>query len=197
MKYPSAFEELIYYVKKLPGVGTKTAERYAYFLMSLDDELLQEFGNAIGSFKENIHYCQVCGNLSDGEYCEICLDQTRDNSTICIVETPKDLIAMENIKEYRGSYHVLNGTISIIDGVTLDDLNIKSLYGRLDKVKEIIIATNPTSQGETTALYLAKVLERYPSIKVTRIAHGLPIGSNLDYADELTLLKSLEGRKEM
>ncbi|MDD3027276.1 MAG: recombination mediator RecR [Erysipelotrichaceae bacterium] len=197
MKYPIAFQELIYYLKKLPGVGTKTAERYGYFLMNMDEEILQEFGNAIINFKENIHHCKICGNLSDGDYCDICQDQSRDISTICIVETSKDLFAMENIREYRGSYHVLNGTISIIDGVTLDDLNIKTLYDRLESVKEIIIATNPTSQGETTALYLAKVLQRYPQIKVTRIAHGLPIGSNLDYADELTLLKSFEGRKEM
>lgn len=197
MKYPIAFQELIYHLKKLPGVGTKTAERYGYFLMNMDEEMLQEFGNVIISFKKNIHHCKVCGNLSDGEYCEICQDESRDMSTICIVETPKDLFAMESIKEYRGSYHVLNGTISILDGVTLDDLNIKTLYDRLGTVKEIIIATNPTSQGETTALYLAKVLQRYPQIKVTRIAHGLPIGSNLDYADELTLLKSFEGRKEM
>ena len=197
MKYPIAFQELIYYLKKLPGVGTKTAERYSYFLMNMDEETLQEFGNAISSFKENIHHCKRCGNLSDDVYCEICQDDSRDNSTICVVETPKDVFAMESIKEYRGSYHVLNGTISILDGITLDDLNIKSLFERLDNIKEIIIATNPTSQGETTALYLAKVLQRYPHIKVTRIAHGLPIGSNLDYADELTLLKSFEGRKEM
>lgn len=197
MKYPNAFQDLIYYFKKLPGVGSKTAERYAYFLMNMDEELLHEFGIALHDFKDKIHHCKICGNLCDGEFCEICQDGSRDKTTICIVENPKDVFAMETIKEYRGSYHVLNGTISIIDGITLDDLNIETLYSRLGNVKEIIIATNPTSQGETTALYLAKVLQKFPKIKVTRIAHGLPIGSNLDYADELTLLKSFEGRKEM
>lgn len=197
MKYPKAFEDLMYYFKVLPGVGSKTAERYAYYLLNMDNEFMSDFANAVSQFKDKIHFCEICGNLSDKDNCEICADESRDHTTICVVESPKDVFAMESIKEYRGDYHVLNGTISIMDGVTLDDLNINSLYPRLEKVKEVIIATNPTSKGETTALYLAKVLQKYPHLKVTRIAHGLPIGSNLDYADELTLLKSFEGRKEI
>ncbi|MDD8049140.1 MAG: recombination mediator RecR [Thomasclavelia sp.] len=194
--YPKAFEDLVNCFKRLPGIGAKSAERLAYYCLGEDEDYLQEFSKALKEFKSNIHYCKKCGNICEDEICEICKDSSRDKSTICIVESPKDVFAMEKIKEYHGLYHVLHGTMSIMDGKTLEDLNIDSLFDRLDGVKEVIIATNPTREGETTALYLAKLLGK-KGINTSRIANGLPIGSNIDYADELTLLKSLEGRKKI
>lgn len=197
MEYPNCFEELVECFKLLPGIGNKGAERMVYHILKMDNEQVEKFSNALIHFKENIKYCKKCGHICEGDICDICGDIQRDTSTICIVESPKDVFAMEKLKEYKGLYHVLHGTISIMDGKTMDDLNIHSLFSRLDNnVKEVIIATNPTREGETTALFLAKLLSKY-DVLVTRIANGLPIGSNLDYADELTLLKSLEGRKKL
>ena len=156
----------------------------------------EHFAKALMAVKENIHYCKQCGNICEDDLCEICKDQTRDPSMICVVETPKDIYAMEKMKEYKGLYHVLHGVVSIMDGVMIEDLNIISLLNRLEDVQEVIIATNPTRNGETTALYLSKLLSS-KNVNVTRIANGLPIGSNLDYADELTLLKSFEGRRKI
>ena len=178
--YPKKFEALVECYRRLPGVGIKTAERYA-------------FQNA----KEGLKKCAVCGNLSEEDTCDICGDQSRNSQIICVVQSPKDVIAMEKTKEYSGVYHVLNGVISTSKGILPEDINIDSLLNRIsEETKEIIIATNPTVEGETTALYLSKLLEKYP-VTVTRIAHGLPMGGHLDYADELTLIKAIEGRKKM
>ncbi len=197
MEYPKSFEELAECFKLLPGIGNKGAERNVYHILSMDEKQVQRFAKALIDFKSNIHYCKKCGHICDDEYCHICNDQSRDSSTICVVESPKDVFAMEKLKEYKGMYHVLHGTVSIMDGKTIDDLNVSTLLDRLnDDVKEVIIATNPTREGETTALFLAKLLSK-TNILTSRIANGLPIGSNLDYADELTLLKSLEGRKKL
>ena len=168
-----------------------------YHVLQMDQDKVERFSHALVDFKKQIHYCKICGHICDDEICDICKDQTRDQSTICVVESPKDVFAMEKLKEYHGLYHVLHGTMSIMDGKTIDDLNIHSLFQRLNSdIKEVIIATNPTREGETTALFLAKLLAK-ENIPASRIANGLPIGSNLDYADELTLLKSLEGRKKL
>ena len=180
MNYPKSFTDLVECFKRLPGIGGKSAERLAYHVLSMDKEYVQEFANVLAHFQDNIHYCKKCGHICEGELCEICKDETRDQSVICVVESPKDVFAMEKVREYHGLYHVLHGTISMIDGKTIDDLN----------------ATNPTREGETTALFLAKLLAK-KGIETSRIANGLPIGSNIDYADELTLLKSLEGRKKI
>ncbi len=197
MQYPEAFNHLIECFKHLPGIGSKSAERLAYYILNMDDVYVKEFADALSELHQKIHYCKTCGNICEGEECEICKDPTRDHSMICVVEKPQDVYAMEKVKEYHGLYHVLHGAVSIMDGVGIEDLNIESLFDRIDdKLKEIIIATNPTRDGETTALYLARLLEDR-SVNVTRIAHGLPIGSNIDYADELTLLKSLEGRTKI
>lgn len=197
MEYPKSFEELMTCFKMLPGIGNKGAERMAYAIYDISEEDVKRFSQALTSFKENVHTCPICGNLSEGDKCEICADHERDQSTICVVESPKDVFAMEKMKEYHGLYHVLGGTISIMDGKTMDDLNIMSLFDRITPdTKEVIIATNATREGETTALFLAKLLDK-KGINTTRIAHGLPIGSSLDYADELTLLKSFEGRKKV
>jgi len=197
MKYPQPFTDLVECFKRLPGIGSKSAERLAYHVLSMDEKYVQEFSQVLSTFQNKIHYCKKCGHICEGDICEICKDESRDQSTICVVESPKDVFAMEKVKEYRGLYHVLHGTISMIDGKTIDDLNINSLFERLDDhVKEVIIATNPTREGETTALFLAKLLAKR-NIETSRIANGLPIGSNIDYADELTLLKSLEGRQKI
>ncbi len=197
MNYPDSFQKLIDSFKKLPGIGSKSAERMAYHVLDMNHEHVHEFANNLEKVVSDLKYCKICGNITDDEVCDICQDSTRDYSTICVVESPKDVYAMEKVKEYKGMYHVLHGTISIIHGKTMDDLNINSLFERLnEQTKEVIIATNPTREGETTALYLAKMLEK-KNINASRIANGLPIGSNLDYADELTLLKSLEGRKKI
>ena len=197
MNYPQAFIDLVECFKRLPGIGSKSAERLTYHVLSMDKEYVQEFSKTLSTFQDKIQYCQKCGNICEGELCDICQDETRDQSTICVVESPKDVFAMEKVKEYHGLYHVLHGTISMIDGKTMEDLNIDSLFDRIDEqVKEVIIATNPTREGETTALFLAKLLAK-KNVIVSRIANGLPIGSNIDYADELTLLKSIVGRKKL
>lgn len=197
MRYPQPFTDLIECLKRLPGIGSKSAERLAYHLLDMDRQYVQEFAEVLHTFQDRIHYCKKCGHICEGEICDICSDPDRDRTTICIVEYPKDVFAMEKIREYHGLYHVLHGTISMIDGKTLEDLNVSSLFERIDDhVKEIIIATNPTREGETTALFLAKLLAKN-NVEVSRIANGLPMGSVIDYADELTLLKSLEGRKKM
>ena len=196
LQYPESFQQLIDCFKQLPGIGNKNAERLAYHVLSMKEDDTEHFAKALISVKENIHYCKQCGNICEDDSCEICKDQTRDVSMICVVETPKDIYAMEKMKEYKGLYHVLHGVVSIMDGVMIEDLNIISLLNRLENVHEVIIATNPTRNGETTALYLSKLLSN-KNVNVTRIANGLPIGSNLDYADELTLLKSFEGRRKI
>lgn len=196
--YPKQFEALVESLRNLPGVGLKTAERYAFQILEWDEEKLDDFIHNLSNIQNgNLKRCNICGNLSEGDTCEICKDHTRDESVICVVQTAKDVIAMEKTREFNGVYHVLNGVISTSKGILPDDINIASLMDRInDDTKEVILATNPTVEGETTALYISKLLENYP-VTVTRIAHGLPMGGHLDYADELTLIKAIEGRNKM
>ena len=183
---------------KLPSVGKKSAERMAFAMLEMDDEDLKEFSEAIKDLKTKIHFCPICGNITEDEICDICQDESRDRSTILVVASPKDVLAFENAEGYHGLYHVLGGTISLSKGKGIEELNIASLMKRIDEenVKEIIIATNPTVDGETTALYLAKLLQD-KNVNVTRLAYGLPMGGNLDYADALTLAKAIEGRRKI
>lgn len=183
---------------KLPGIGMKTAQRLAYFVMSMSDAEAREFANAIITAHETVHECGVCCNLTDMESCPICSDSRRDASLICVVESPKDITAFERTKEYHGVYHVLHGLISPIDNVMPDNLRIKELLARVkdDSVKEVIMATNPTVEGEATAMYISRILKPL-GIKVTRLAFGLPVGGVLEYADEITLFKALENRNEI
>ena len=196
--YPKLFELLIESFRILSGVGAKTAERYAFEVLNWEDDTWKQFVDAIQNTKTKLHQCERCGNISEETLCEICKDNTRDQHVICVVQEVRDIAAIEKINEYQGQYHVLNGVINTSKGILPDDLNIASLVERVkqQEVKEVIIAMNPTIEGETTALYLGKLLSEYP-LKVTRLAHGLPIGSHIDYADELTLLKALENRTEL
>lgn len=197
-KYPKSIENLINCYEKLPSVGKKTAERFAlYTLFNMSEEDIIDFKNAIESIKRDIHICPSCGNITEGSLCNICLDETRNKRQILVVESVKDLLTIEHVNEFNGIYHVLNGAISFSKGITIDDLNIDSL---VDKVKnnlvdEIILATNATIEGETTSRYLKELLRDY-NVKITRLAHGIPVGSDLSYADEMTLLKAFEGRRE-
>lgn len=196
--YAKPLNKLINELSKLPGIGGKTAQRLAFHVLSMDDEEAMALADAIKTAKASMTYCSVCGNLTDTDPCAICSDEGRNKSIICIVESPKDVVAMEKIREYRGYYHVLHGAISPMDGVGPDDINLRSLILRLqdETVREIIIATNPNIEGEATAMYIARLVK--PSgIKVSRIAHGIPVGSDLEYADEVTLLKAMEGRREL
>ena len=196
--YAKPLNRLINELAKLPGIGGKTAQRLEFHILSMDDKSAMELAEAISDAKRSMTYCSVCGNLTDMDPCAICADESRDKSVICVVESPKDVVAMEKIREYRGYYHVLHGAISPMDGIGPDDINLKSLIMRLqdEDVKELIIATNPNIEGEATAMYIARLIK--PSgIKVTRIAHGIPVGGDLEYADEVTLLKAMEGRREL
>lgn len=198
-QYPKPLNRLINELSKLPGIGGKTAQRLAFHILSLTDGEAKSLSDAIMYAKENLRYCSVCGNLTDRDPCLICSDAGRDRTTICVVETPQDVIAMERIREFNGLYHVLHGAISPIDGVEPGDLNLASLIRRLQgdsEVKEIIIATNPNIEGEATAMYISRLIKP-TGIKVTRIAHGIPVGGDLEYADEVTLLKAVEGRREL
>ena len=183
---------------KLPGIGMKTAQRLAYFVMSMSDDEVKEFSEAIINAHEKVGLCSVCQNLTDKEICPVCDDVRRDHSIICVVEGPKDVSAFERTKEYNGVYHVLHGLISPIDNITPDSLKIKELLARIQKggVEEVIMATNPTVEGEATAMYISRLI-RPLGVKVTRLAFGLPVGANLEYADEVTLFKALENRNEM
>ena len=197
MNYPKSFENLINSFRKLPGVGLKTAERYAYQVLEMNEEQIQTFIKAIDESYHSIHECSVCGNLTENDICDICNDKNRNHNIICVVTNTKDVIAMEKIEEYEGVYHVLGGEISTTKGILPEDLRIDELLDRItEDTQEIIIATNPTVDGETTALYLGKLLQS-KGVVVTRIAHGLPMGGHLDYADELTLIKAIEGRKRI
>lgn len=194
---PKPLEDLIECFKMLPGVGSKSAERYALLMMDKSEEEVQAFAEALINSKKLIKRCSVCGNYSLEDTCEICKDTTRDHSLICVVQSSKDINAMEKVQEFDGVYHVLNGLIATTKGILPEDLNIDSLMNRVNgDVKEVILALNPTLEGETTSLYLSRLLEK-KGVLVTRIANGIPMGGHLDYADELTLLKALQGRKEM
>ncbi len=189
--------KLIEQFERLPGIGSKTAQRLAYFVLNMPKEQAEEFSCAITDAHEKIRYCTTCCNFSDQEYCPVCRSQTRDKSVICVVETPRDAIALENTHEYDGVYHVLHGAISPLNGIGPDQLYIKQLLSRLsdDSVKEVIMATNPTVEGEATAMYISRLLKPM-GIKVTRLAYGIPVGSNLEFADDATLMRALEGRRE-
>lgn len=183
---------------KLPGIGKKSAERMAYSLLDMSDDDLSEFSDAILNIKKSIKRCSICGNLCEDDVCDVCKDDTRDGSIILVVSYPKDVIAFENSEEYNGLYHVLGGVISPNKGKTLDDLYFVELIKRIEegKVKEIILATNPTIEGETTALYIAKKLENY-DVNITRLAYGLPMGGSLEYVDSVTLARALDGRRKV
>ena len=196
--FPAALERLSEQFARLPGIGSTTAQRLAFQVLSMPQEQAQEFADAILDAKRSIHTCPVCQNLTDEEMCPICADETRDHSTICVVAEPRDVIAMERSREYTGVYHVLHGVISPLNHVGPDDIRIRELLARLQdgSVQEVIMATNPDTEGEATAMYLSRLL-RPIGVKVTRLAYGIPVGSQLEYADEVTLLRALEGRREM
>ena len=183
---------------KLPSVGRRSAERMAYALLSMDEEDLNEFSDALKSLKQSIHVCPICGFLTDGEKCEICTSEEREKDVLMIVSYPKDVIAFENAETYHGLYHVLNGALSLGKGGSIDNLNINSLLDRVNNshFKEVIVATNPTIEGEATALYIAKLLEDKVD-NVTRLAYGLQMSGNLEYTDSLTLSKAIEGRRKL
>ena len=193
-----ALERLEISLNKLPSLGKKSAERLAFAMLDMEEDDLKEFAEAIVNLKSSIHLCPICGNLTENEICPICEDESRDKTTIMVVSTPKDILALEKAEDYRGLYHVLGGTISLTKGKGVADLRINELMQRLEGgvVKEVIIATNPTVDGETTALYLAKLIEPL-NITVTRIAYGLPMGGNLDYTDSLTISRAIEGRRKI
>ena len=196
--FPAALEHLTEAFAKLPGIGGKTAQRLAFHVLSLPDEEAADFARAIVEAKQTVHTCPICQNLTDGERCAICADERRDAGVICVVAEPRDVIAMERAREYDGVYHVLHGVISPLNHVGPDDIRIRELLSRVAQggVREVIMATNPDTEGEATAMYLSRLL-RPMEVKVTRLAYGIPVGSQLEYADEVTLLKALEGRREL
>lgn len=196
--FPAALQNLADQFARLPGIGGKTAQRLAFHVLSLPLEDAQEFADAILDAKRTVHTCPVCQNLTDREVCPICDDDLRDRSVICVVADPKDVIAMERSREFNGVYHVLHGVISPLNHVTQDDLKIRELLMRVSEggIREVIMATNPDTEGEATAMYISRLL-RPMEIKVTRLAYGVPVGSQLEYADEVTLSRALEGRQEI
>ena len=198
MKELKSVTKLIDAFSRLPGVGHKSAEKMAYSVLEMADEDVEMFSDALRELKNNVHRCPICGTYTEDELCEICQDDNRDKTKIIVVSYPKDVLSFEKLGVYDGRYHVLGGVLSAVNGVGINDLNIDSLFKRIkeDSVQEIIIATNPTTEGETTALYLAKLLEK-DNVNVTRLAYGLPMGGHLEYADSLTLSKALEGRKKI
>jgi recombination protein RecR len=196
--YPEPIAKLIDSFSRLPGIGPKTAARLAFYVLRMKEEDVIDFAKALVNVKRNLTYCSVCCNITDTDPCRICSDKSRDVSVICVVQEPKDLVAMERTREFNGHYHVLNGAISPMDGLGPDDIRIAELVRRLgdDTVQELILATNPNIEGEATAMYLSRLVKPF-GIKVTRIAHGLPVGGDLEYADEVTISKALEGRREL
>ena len=198
MHYPEPISKLIDSFMKLPGIGPKTASRLAFFVLTMQEDTVLNFAKALVDAKRNLSYCSVCGNITDIDPCHICQDPQRDRSTICVVQDTKDVIAMEKMRDYHGLYHVLQGAISPMDGIGPEDINVPSLLKRLqnEEVQELILATNPTIEGEATAMYISRLVK--PSgISTTRIAQGLPVGGDLEYADEVTLSRALEGRREL
>lgn len=196
--FPAALQELADQFARLPGIGGKTAQRLAFHVLELPQEEAEAFANAILAAKMEVHTCPVCQNLTDREVCPICDDPVRDHSQICVVAEPKDVITMERSREFGGVYHVLHGVISPLNRVTQDDIKIRELLQRVGntEVREVIMATNPDTEGEATAMYISRLL-RPMEVKVTRLAYGVPVGSQLEYADEVTLSRALEGRQEI
>jgi recombination protein RecR len=196
--FPAALQNLTDQFARLPGIGGKTAQRLAFHVLSLPLEDAEEFANAILDAKKTVHTCPVCQNLTDREICSICSDDARDADVICVVAEAKDVIAMERSREFHGVYHVLHGVISPLNHVTQDDIKIRELLQRVGQnpIREVIMATNPDTEGEATAMYISRLL-RPMEVKVTRLAYGVPVGSQLEYADEVTLSRALEGRQQM
>lgn len=196
--FPAALQNLADEFARLPGIGGKTAQRLAFYVLGMSEEDAQSFADAILTAKAEVHTCPVCQNLTDRELCPICDDDTRDHGMVCVVAEPKDVIALERAREYRGVYHVLHGVISPLNHVTQDDIRIRELLRRVGEgnVREVIMATNPDTEGEATAMYISRLL-RPMDVKVTRLAYGVPVGSQLEYADEVTLSRALEGRQEI
>ena len=195
MKYPKTLNELIECFKKLPGIGEKTAERYALSALNLEEEIINLFSESLKNLKKNIKRCTICNNFSEGDLCEICKIQDRNKKTICVVESPKNVVLFEKLGVYNGVYHVLDGLISPLDGINPEDIKINKLIDRIEKeeIEEVIIAIKPGIEGETTSLYISKMLEG-KNVKVTKIAHGVPLGIDMEYIDSLTLEQALEDR---
>ncbi|MDR6225325.1 recombination mediator RecR [Desmospora profundinema] len=198
MYVPEPISKLIEGFMRLPGIGPKTAQRLAFHVLVMEEEDVMDLAKALARAKRDLRSCSICSNITDRDVCNICSDKNRDGSVICVVQDPRDVIAMERTKEYHGLYHVLNGAISPMEGIGPDELSIPELLKRLEDetVQEIILATNPNIEGEATAMYLTRLVKPI-GLKVTRIAHGLPVGGDLEYADEVTLTKALEGRREL
>lgn len=196
--FPASLQDLTDQFARLPGIGGKTAQRLAFHVLSLPESEAQSFADAIMEAKRTVHTCPVCQNLTDRELCPICGDPTRDRSLICVVAEPKDVIAMERSREFNGVYHVLHGVISPLNHVTQDDIRVKELLQRVacGDIHEVVMATNPDTEGEATAMYISRLL-RPMEVKVTRLAYGVPVGSQLEYADEVTISRALEGRQEI
>ncbi len=198
MLYTESFSKLIDVFRKMPGVGNKSAVRMAYYILSLSDDEVRDITDALTNAKQRIGYCSLCQNISEEEICEVCSDARRDKSVICVVEQPKDVVALEKTREYTGTYHVLHGCISPMDSVGPEDLKIKELLERVSdgSVDEVIMAINPSIEGEATTMYISRLLKPF-DVKVTRIAYGIPVGGDLEYADQVTLAKAIEGRREI
>ncbi len=196
MEYTKPLAQLIEFFQKFPGIGPKSAQRMAFHLLKMPMHEVERFSQVMVSAKENIHYCNICFNMSASNPCEICSDSKRDKSVICVVAETKDLIAIEKTREYKGVYHVLQGTLSPLDGIGVEDIRIKELLTRAadENIQEVILALSPSVEGEATSMYITKLLKPF-NIKISRIAFGLPIGSDLEYADEITLAKAIEGRR--
>lgn len=196
--FPASLENLVDKFASLPGIGRKSAQRLAFHVLSLPDAEAQSFADAIISAKKSVHCCKVCQNLTEGEICQICASDTRDKSTVCVVSEPRDVLSIERGREYNGTYHVLHGVLSPMSHVGPDDIRIKELLVRVaeNDIREVIMATNPDTEGEATAMYLSRLLKPF-NVKVTRLAYGIPVGSNLEFADDATLNRAIEGRTEM
>ena len=196
--FPASLENLVDKFASLPGIGRKSAHRLAFHVLSLPDAEAQSFADAIISAKKSVHCCKVCQNLTEGEICQICASDTRDKSTVCVVSEPRDVLSIERGREYNGTYHVLHGVLSPMSHVGPDDIRIKELLVRVaeNDIQEVIMATNPDTEGEATAMYLSRLLKPF-NVKVTRLAYGIPVGSNLEFADDATLNRAIEGRTEM
>ena len=197
MQQMTLLNKLIEHLRSLPGIGSKSAARLAYYILDMDEKKVKALANAILEAKEKIVYCSVCGNFTEADPCRICADSQRDETVICVVEQPRDVAAVERARDYKGKYHVLHGVLSPMEGVGPEDLRIRELLKRLETtVQEVIMATDPDVEGEATAMYLARLIKPL-GIKVTRLAHGLPMGGDLEYADEVTLAKAVENRREL
>lgn len=198
MYYPEPIAKLIDAFTRLPGIGQRTAGRLAFHVLRMNEDDVTNFAKALVNVKRNLHYCSICCNITDTDPCRVCQDKSRDASLICVVQDAKDLVAMERTKEFNGYYHVLHGAISPMEGIGPDEIHVAELLQRLgdETVQELILATNPNIEGEATAMYLSKLIKPF-GVKITRIAHGLPVGGDMDYADEVTLTKALEGRREI